>query len=242
MYVSDESDDEPKQPTTMYGHRVGETVSYKLKTKIMANRYIQFSDLLPQHGIRRSDTDEYHLTMKHRAISFVKNRPVRNLTIFQWMESFDIFTSIYISNAPTKSKCVKLTADLLTYKRNILSYRQQGYNWQDLDRHYRQEQEIKPIAWSTVRQDLLFQYINQSAESTPNFRFKPIAKHSQQKQIRTADGTPLLVGFCAAFHSAGKMCTAGNSCKYQHSCPWCQARHPLFRPCGPIKPTPGSGS
>ena len=192
MSISDESEDKPKQPTTTFGHRVGETV-YKLRTKIMTYWYVKF----------RSDTDEYHLTMKHRATSFVKNRPVRNLTIFQWMEVFDIFTSIYISSAPTMSKNVKLTADLLTFQSNILSYHQQSYNWQDLDRHFRQEQEVKPIAWSQFVKTS-FSYITNQLRAHQIFASNPLPNNFNKNKFEKPMENPYQWSFAPPFTPPAK--------------------------------------
>ena len=165
---SDDTDDEPPPPIhTNFGHRVGETVTHKLKCKILANRFVVLYDLLPQYGLQRSEEPHHK--------SPARPKHAKYLTIFQWLEAFDIYSSVYLKGASTRKEAITLNRDLLTYKRNILSLRQQNYNWQDLDRHFRREQEVKPVAWSTVRQDLLLQYQRPASQSS---NFRPSAPHT----------------------------------------------------------------
>ena len=236
---SDDTDDEPPPPIhTNFGHGVGETVTHKLKCKILANRFVELNDLLPQYGLQRSE--EPHNKSPARP------KHPKYLTIFQWLEAFDIYSSVYLERASTRKEAITLNRDLLTYKRNILSLRQQNYNWQDLDRHFRREQEVKPVAWSTVRQDLLLQYqrpasqssnFRPSAQNTNNFRFSKskFGQPNTSRSIQLPNGKSIPVGYCATYHTPGKSCAAGGACKYDHSCPSCQARHPVFRPCNPPK-------
>ena len=111
--------------------------------------------------------------MLRRAASQISCPPktCKYLTIFQWPEAFDIYSSVYLERASSRKEAITLNRDLLTYKRNrnTLSLHQQNYNWQDLKRHFRREQEVKPVARSTVCQDLLPKYQRPASQSS-NFR------------------------------------------------------------------------
>ena len=57
-----------------------------------------------------------------------------------------------------------------------------------------------------------------------NFRSQSTNKSYQQNSKRPP------TGYCFAYHNISQRCTYQN-CTYKHTCPTCDQRHPMFRPC-----------
>ena len=215
-------------PTTTFGSLIGMGVSDNLRKKILNNKFIELSLLLPLYT--HQDTDEFVLKKGlHESPKFVKNKPNRNITIAQWNEAFDIFISIHIECARTHSEVIKLTKALLTYRKEINNMKRLGYDWANYDRHFRTEREATICPWATTRQDLLLHYQHNNRDT-----FRPYNRNFNQttakKPLRTKDGNSIPFGYCLSYHSINDRCN-NKQCGFKHQCPRCQQNHPIFRPC-----------
>lgn len=235
-----------KRPVTSFGTMIGSTVPQRIRKKIINNKFIEIAELLPNLG---QVADEYTMQPGRDGTKLVKARPKQDITFSQWCEGFDVFLSIYVESAAATAAAIRLTKDLLTYKKEVIQLHKSGHDWAGFDRHFRMEMETNPAPWSTFRPDLHLQYANNSSHTLTKSTFRPLNNnHKQQPQnsrtIRTPDGNTLPLGFCVAFHSKNLICDKGPQCTYMHKCPRCPSRHPVYRPCyttnNPNRPTPNT--
>ena len=214
-----------------FGSIVGEHVSPKLRRKIVQNKYVDMSSLLPQlQSSKTPSPTEYTFKIgKNNNTKLVKNRITQDITIQQWQDAFDVYMAIYIGKRRSKSQLTKTVRAMLTYRKLINDMNKAGHDWAGYDRHYRRDREMNGCPWTTIRHDLYIQYSNYN---THRNNFRPFQSYTKKSTttLRTADGKPIPPGYCIAFHSWNQRCSAYN-CRYQHQCPRCQARHPMYRQC-----------
>ena len=231
-HSSSESDDDfhhYDKPITSFGSIIGDGLQQKLRIKILSDRFIEMATLLPQY--RTHDPEEYIMKPGRNSMAtFVRNKPNPNINISKWNEAFDIYIAVYIENAHSHSDMLKLTRSLLTYKKEINNMAKLGYDWAGYDRHFRSDRQATPFPWSTTRHDLILEYQN----TRRNFRTFSTPYQSRpsgtKKSLRTKDGNQIPFGYCMAFHTRNTRCETEN-CSFQHGCPRCQAKHPVYRPC-----------
>ena len=217
------------KPITSFGTLVGEGLQQKIKLKILADKFVEMSSLLPQH--RTNDPEEFIMKQgKNSAATFVKNRPKTTLSISKWNEAFEIYIAIYLENAHSSSDMLKLARSLLTYKKEINNLCKLGYDWLAYDHHFRTDRAAKPFSWATTRHDLMMEYQPQRKNFRPYNTQQQSKPYAQKKSLRTKDGNHIPFGYCMAFHTRNSRCETQN-CSFQHSCPRCATRHPIYRPC-----------
>ena len=229
-FSSSSNSDVEDRPVISFGAVVGEHVSHKIRRKILSNKFIEMAHLLPQ--VHTSSNNEYILKCgQGNSATFVKSKPKKDLNIQQWSEAFDIFIAVYTKKYRSASSIQRTVAALLSYRKHINDMQKAAYDWAGYDRHFRMERQYKRCSWSCIRHDLYMQYsMNRHSFRAPQQSTR-FPKTSKAQQLRTKDGTQIPLGFCVAFHSWNTHCEAGNSCAYQHKCPRCQARHPIYLPC-----------
>ena len=121
---SDTSDELADKPT-LFGSIIGSSVNTKLRQKIISDKFVEMSDLLPQYYMQ--DSEEYVMQFKTKA-TFVKNKPRKTLNFNQWIEAFDIYTSIYIERATSVHDSTKILRALLTYRKELTNMKKLQYN------------------------------------------------------------------------------------------------------------------
>ena len=222
---SDMEDDFDYSPTASFGSTIGSVVTSKLKSKILAGKFVEMSDLLTRTNLKSSQ-EEYHMRPgKNNYSKFVKNQNVRNLPFSLWTKAFDVFISIYLERATTRDAILREAKHLLTYKEIVSRLMRTGHDWQNYDRHFRLEHEGNPMPWNTTRHDLMLEYqASSNNESQRPFRQQ---QHSSAKKLKTKDGAFIPVGYCTTYHSRNTHCTQ-KPCGYSHICPSCSLRHPVF--------------
>jgi len=232
---SDTDYEEYDKPMITFGTIVGQSVKDKLRQKILNNKYLEMAELLPNFKSNNKQDDSVTLKQdKNNAPRWVKSRPRCDINFGQWCEAFATFTSIHMERAKTRRAMLKLTRSLLTYQRKITALKKKNYDWAAYDRHFRSERETTKDSWATTRQDLLTMYQpstqehfrSQRANSGPQQR----NQHQSKKRNQTRDGIHIPAGYCIAFHTKGQRCTT-KDCQYEHRCPTCRARHPIFMQC-----------
>ena len=141
---SDSDYDTYDRPTPSFGNIIGSTVNNKLKHKILTDRYIDMSELLPQYRVKSAD----ELIMKvgkHNTTTLLKNKTKYNITFQQWSEAFDVYMAVYIEKAQSRSDLTKLIRAMLTYKKEIFKLKNLNYNWAAYDQHFRLDREASPF-------------------------------------------------------------------------------------------------
>ena len=221
------------RPIPSYGSIVGQNIPQKLRRKILQDKFVEISQLLPQTSTNQSDEFIFKPS-KDKGAKLVKNKKRTDISFSQWMEGFDIFIAVYIDSAHKLSSLQKLIRSLLTYKKEIATLYRMGYDWASFDRHFRKDREVNPCSWATVRHDLHMLY---SGSKKHTFRSQPTDPNTNKiKSIQTRDGNTIPAGYCIEFHTRDSRCSKGLECSFQHKCPKCRARHPIYRACQTSKP------
>jgi len=162
-YTSEEDSDDYKKdrPGISLGSIIGTTVKRSIKQKIKHDKFIEFSDLIPNYSFTKPK--EFVLSMGKDNSPCFSTKPSRiNISFTQWQNCFDVFMSIYLEkfNKGDSSEVIRVVKELLTYRKEISHLKENGYDWLAYDRHFRMEREAYPFPWSTTRQDLIMEHSN----------------------------------------------------------------------------------
>ena len=201
----------PTRPVLLAsGAQAGVRVPTRIKQKIWLHKYVDFHDILHPESdntyyMSLSDSDNFP------KINFRPNKR-RPLTEAEWGSAWDDFTAIYTKKYPEQLN------DLITYGKTVKEFMRLGQNWQYYDSNFRIDREYTKCSWAALRVDL------QINASKSNFRSQSTNKSYQQNSKRPP------TGYCFAYHNISQRCTYQN-CTYKHTCPTCDQRHPMFRPC-----------
>ena len=86
---------------------------------ILAGKFVEFSDLLPQSNLCQQQEEEYVMKSfgKNKMATYTRNQNKQNLPYFLWLEACDIFTSIYVERATSRDAMLETLKSLLTYKK-----------------------------------------------------------------------------------------------------------------------------
>ena len=116
--TQDSDDDSHSKNLAPLGSMFGSTIPHKIRNEILAGKYVEFSDLLPQSNLHQQQEEEYAMKSfgKNKTATYTRNQNKRNLPFFLWLEVCDIFTSIYIEQATSRNAMLKLLKSLLTNK------------------------------------------------------------------------------------------------------------------------------
>ena len=245
---SEESDYELEDPDPVvrqsFGLLVGESVSRKLRQKIIADKYIEMFELLPEAA-----TLDQHLVLKTskkgESLSIVKEATPRFITLDQWNQAFASYISVYITKATTLKQSRNLTIEMLTYQRDVNSLAKQELPWYKYDIQFRRDRSVNPsrFTFAHLRHDLIAN-LRTLPRTYPNFRQPFRANTGFQNRFQTSGNryqdSPqrpnqnrqrVPPGFCYGFHSKfGRCNTKGQGqCKFKHICPTCKGRHPLHQ-------------
>ena len=73
---SDSDDDIHNKNLAPFGSMVGSTVPHKIRSKILAGKFVEFSDLLPQNNLRQQQEEEYVMKSfgKNKAATYTRNQ------------------------------------------------------------------------------------------------------------------------------------------------------------------------
>ena len=231
-----ETDDESNDALRLHsriGHSVGATVAKKYLKCIMEKKFVEFSELLPKYGVYDHSKDEFTLKSHRGKTTFVRGRNVRDLPWEEWQEACTIWIAASVKRAKTVEEVQQITAELLTYQKNIKHLMMRGVHFQAYDRHFRKDQEYVEVSWTAVRHDLLFEYPvgardNQVNSSSRNDgKFTSGFESSSKNLLEVPQNSKVPYGRCFRFHSPGKYCEKEH-CKWSHECP-CGGSHPMYR-------------
>lgn len=203
-------------------------VPERIRSKIWANEYIDFSHLL----ITYKDDQSYTFQLQgnesgQQVLSMVptyKRPTIQNIE--QWTNAFQVFVSIYAQKFPNDSPA------LMKYGSVVRDLAAQSANWRFYDENFRQLRQKQHIAWDHIHNELWLRAHHQ----LPKFNG---ATRGSQSRFRGLGGRSnnsfFPKGFCWKFHN-GTQC---NGCAFKHQCFKCGNNHPIFR-C-PTQPKPPAG-
>jgi hypothetical protein len=218
------------RPLQQYGSLVGDDIKQKLASEIRADKFINFSELLPNPDRERANSFVFSATSSSD-LKIYQRRTKRFITFQQWNMAFDTYMAIYIENAPTRQAMVLLVRDMLTYRREVEAIHAAGHDWFNFDHHFRMDREQNHCRFSTVRHDLLRQYERTTrSDSSVPFRSGERFDHQRRSQNATSQHKQIPPGYCRRYHTPMERCTF-TSCKYKHVCPRCSRGHPVFTKC-----------
>jgi hypothetical protein len=220
------SEEEGTQSRPSFGYKIGETVSKKLRKKILSHQFIELVELLPQ---AESSKSLVLTTSNSNSVKLARRTTTKHITLDQWNEAFLIYMATYVDSAKTAKKKGALIKEMLTYYRDINTMAKKHYMWRDYDRTFRKDRAAHrhPATFDTIRHDLML-----DARTTRN---DSSANQSQNRPFRqkgtgnrSAGATSHIpTGYCINFHLQDRRCHR-QPCKFKHNCPNCNNFHPSF--------------
>lgn len=207
----------PSQVFQSVGLSLASRIAVKLKSKILANEYIDFG-LLLTNPITES---KYQLNVVSRGADHptlcleAASKPKCIINIDTWMSAFRMFVVVYTQERPTDAPA------LMKYGEIIQDLASRGQNWKFYDENFRFLRQSNPTLypWGNIQRELWLQaqaQVSVNKQSLPANNVLP-AKTNKQGQIPK--------GFCYRFHK-GKNCPG---CDYKHTCFKCEGNHSIFQ-------------
>ena len=187
----------------------------KIKRKIWANKYVDFSSLLPNYS---SQPKQQKFTLQlgndstFNLVPQSYNRKITNVA--QWTSAFLRFVAVYSEKFPQDS------AQLMKYGEVIrdLAYRRPNLFWYNYDMQFRQLRETVAYRWDMIHYELWVP----SATYYPFQGFNRARQQSYTNDTRR-NNNPFLKNCCWAFNKSG--CTR-QGCNFPHTCGFCRGSHP----------------
>ena len=201
-------------------------ISLKTKSKIWANEFVDFAELL-----KTRDDDSFVMSVKNvddvPSLSVTKSEKRSFLTYNQWCVAFEIFVAIHSMKYPND------TPGLMKYASLIRLLHTNGQGWYKYDRSFRHLRSLNPsVPWSKIKSTL---WSVATLVKAP--RVTPVA-HDKLPQyngppFRRGPAEPeskgLVKGFCWSYNETGS-CVLGwpnsKSCPHKHVCTACKGSHP----------------
>lgn len=193
------------------GLKIGEQVPMRVKGKIWAHAYVEFSTILyPEH---ESEFSLAFNNVESQPTLQLRPRQKRTLREDEWSSAFDTFVAVYVDRYP------KEIQDLLTYGQSIKAMMRRRENWSYYDKQYRIAREFSKCSWDTARVDLMMQAQRYVA-------------HNNNRSTYNKARSQVEAGYCFRYHNRMQRCQhPAAACKYKHCCPRCGRTHPQFLPC-----------
>ena len=226
-----------------FDHLVGDSTGGKLRKDILANKFVEFSDLLPEYGLPENKEYAFKVKDSGKSTTLVKQKHKRNLNIFEWLKAFDIYASVYIDRAKSAEEVKSLTKALLTYKRNMQDLKDKGYDWVAYDRHFRKKQEVKLRSWASLSSSLMLFYAGGNRGNNRSFRNFARGQPFRRKYQQDQEGhrTRIPKGYCFSYHNKNNFCSR-KDCSYKHQCFKCErGDHPAYKCSSDRGPTKQGG-
>jgi hypothetical protein len=245
----DDSDLDTINPTPVvrqvFGLLVGKHVQLKLREKILADSYIDMYDLLPEAA-----TMDKSLILKAAkkgdGLNLLRESKTKYITLDQWNQAFASYMAVYVSKAKTHIESYNLMLEMLTYQRDVNSLARQELSWWKYDIQFRMDRSVDPdsFTFATLRHDIIAN-IKFTPRTKQPFRQvgagqSPFRSNQQtttqnqsgyQPNTQRQNGAKQRVpqGFCFRFHQRSQTCPNRQNCKFNHTCPCCSSRHPLYQ-------------
>ena len=148
------SEEEGTQSRPSFGYKIGETVSKKLRKKILNHQFVELIELLPQ---AESSKSLVLTTSDSNSVKLARRTTTKHITLDQWNEAFIIYMATYVDSAKTAKEKGALIKEMLTYYRDINTMAKKHYMWRDYDRTFRKDRAAHrhPATFDTIRHDLM---------------------------------------------------------------------------------------
>lgn len=181
------------------------SVPLKLKEKIWAEEYIDFSTAFSKHQ------DSFQVTINENGISSVSvPQSKKFITIEQWTDAFTIFSSVYRQRFPDVAE------QLAQYGNTVRGIAKSRGNWHFYDCQFRQLRQTYQFPWGCIHHEL---YIKALSHRQPFRSEGPRALRSGSPRSGPAKNT------CNRYNK-GQNCSG---CMYAHKCKECFGNHPQFK-------------
>ena len=206
-------------PVRIAGTPIGAHVPHSIKFKIWDDKYVDLIDILYP-----TDVPAYALSIDPHSGSpqlSLQPKKKRQLSETEWASAMDVFVAIYLERYPSKS------TEILTYVKSVKELMHERADWAYYDFHYRSDRALTREPWTTTNPALEAKARYRGFKSKPqpnkvNQSFRGNSNYDNKSQIP--------YGFCFAYHSQGRRCTA-MPCNYSHVCYNCTRNHPAFQRC-----------
>ena len=205
------------QPVHMINSPLGATVPDRVKSKIWADEYVEFAELVHRQSQRPatlalSTGNEGYPTI---AISpATRLRQIQNID--QWTTALLTFGSIYSQRNPSRG------AGLFKYCEIVRDIAQTGPQnaWRQYDEQFRLHRQGDPdnYPWDQPRWDIFFRCMYAKSEQTNSIR--TVAGPSTYQNLAKR---PFRAGYCWSFQKG--QCK-NRQCRFQHACSKCNNPHP----------------
>ena len=219
-----------------FGLLVGQHISQTLRQKIVADKYVDMHDLLPENT-----KAEQHLVLTSSLagdnLKLLKDSKDVKISILQWNQAFVHYMAIYYTTVAPNLQG-NLFLEMLTYQRDINTLATQDLPWWRYDSQFRRDRSVNPLLFSfvTLRHDLIATLAasrrnNQSFRDS--FRQNKFSSndrkfnHKSRSAAQTDGRASVPRGFCFKYHATKEKCQTRN-CPFKHECFKCNQPHPIF--------------
>ena len=207
------------RPVVSAGVDITAHVSATMKAKVWRDEYLDLHLLLPANSYQQeSYTLAFDPTQSHQVGLKVNKPKPKNLTISQWEDAYLIYMAIYTTRHPT------CAPQMCAYMQDIRMLAKESANFRLYDEQFRQFRASTHCEWNTIHQGIWFQATNPVRMS--NGRPNNSTSNNNNRNYKQPFQAPR--GFCNSYHSKFQTCNFGSKCRYKHTCPHCQERHPMF--------------
>ena len=196
------------QPTAAqaFGRKPGACLTHKVKAKIWANEYVDFSTLLSEPGTLWQGSLDDDTSSQQRTV--VLNRPKsKPLSFNQWLSAFIIFADVV--SEKSEKEGAQLWAYLSTIQEMNFKFSQRNA-WRLYDEEFRRQRAIAPELhpWAVVN----WYYYNSAVFSTAGALLATEDPKEKKKQHP-----------CYNFNNTG-ICNRPK-CPFAHTCIACHGNH-----------------
>lgn len=144
-------------PELSFWDPVGANVPLKIKEKIWAGQFIDFSILLKSEREANRDLEAGELKVKNQRMVLESGQKLGNfLDIEEWTSAFMVFMSVMLEKYRTRSQ------ELLKYMRDIrlASKRSDRHGWGTYDEQFRLRKQRDPhSSWGIINQEYWLLYV-----------------------------------------------------------------------------------
>ena len=174
---------------------LGLTIPDKIKSRIIADQYVEFFELLP--STTSVQTPEVSIAFTGSTASVTSNKASKKVySIEQWTDAWLVFASIYLERHPDRA------VELLRYAETIRDMSRWGPNlaWRFYDEQFRQTKACQPIPWGAPLGYLYLRCMTPKHQIGRSMPFRP----QQEQSPRSSQwrGRPndrrYPVGYCFA--------------------------------------------
>ena len=192
----------------------------KLVTQILANKFIELSELLPEN-LESPQCESSSFTIEGGAIVPItkvsSKRKQEILDILTWVECFTSYITVISASFPSRAR------DLLSYMALIIlmAKRYTGNCWLNYDRAFRLEAAASNLRdWSQLKPDL-YSYHTSVSSSETYTRFA-----AQSSNRREPQGSQSASEICRSWNT-GACISPREFCRFRHRCnrPGCGGPH-----------------